>query len=557
MKKKPTRRTVLLMSLGLAFALQACTNAAKEQSKTPEKPNIILMFTDELQFEDLGFCGGVLPSPHIDQLAADGLYFENTYTPASMCTPSRYSVLSGRYPGRCSDPLFLEKNPTSEAYNIGWNTHLDKSVQTIPRLLSAQGYHTGMVGKWHLSALPGAGRGFSLEDDPADPEVNALLMAHQKKVAAKVCSDGGFDEARSVMFGNFDGFPVEALRTHHYPWFNKGALEFLEERAEGDKPFFLYLAATSLHGPHHAKDLLRDYSHTPEGRLEGMNALTPDLEQLAEEIRDMPSHQSHRYAGMVFLDHQVGLVMDKLEALGMAENTVVIFMPDHNVEPGKSACYEKGVRIPMVIRWPGKTKGGSLSAARVQTMDLLPTILDMAGVSLPSDYLVDGTSLLPVIEDPATAHRELIFLESGYTRAVHDGRYKYIAFRYPESMVEAMQNGAVEQAPTHTIKPGGQAILNWTFYPSYWESDQLYDLSTDPYEQRNLAADPAHAEVLSALQDALKEHLAGFDHPFDLAPPPFVESDTFLKLVEQTTQLTPNDIPWYARDWGEISWPPK
>ncbi len=207
-----------------ALLLFSCTSKNGQSEGSATKPNILIFFSDELQFEDLGFAGGSIPTPNMDKLASEGLYFENTFTPAPMCTPSRYSVLSGRYPGRCSDAAFLESFPVSAPYNIGWNTFLDSTVQTIPRILSAHGYYTGMAGKWHVS---GEGGSFSqdllhLDDSPEDPGVNENLAEHQILVSRRVRDDAGFDVANSVMFGNFDAFPVKALRVHNFPWIYKG-----------------------------------------------------------------------------------------------------------------------------------------------------------------------------------------------------------------------------------------------------------------------------------------------------------------------------------------------
>jgi arylsulfatase A-like enzyme len=413
-----------------------------------------------------------------------------------------------------------------------------------------------MAGKWHVSREDFPRGLLQRTDDPADPTVNEALIRHQVLARERVKRDGGFDEARSVMFGNYDGFPVASLKLHNYPWVNKGALDFIEESARGDKPFFLYLAATSLHGPHHAEGLVRDYGFTPEGRMEGLEAYNLDVEALAAQIGTMTSPESHRFAGMAFLDHQVGLVVDKLKELGIEDNTVLVFLPDHNTEPGKSTCYEKGVKIPMFIRWPARIEPGTRTGAMVQSIDLLPTLLEIAGVKMPEGYEVDGRSLLPVLEDPGKELREYIYSESGYTRAIFDGKYKYIAFRYPEEMVARMKDGTLSMAPTHVASPGGIPIVNMSFYPGYWDSDQLYDLESDPFEQENLAGNPGYAETVQELQAVLKEYLEGFEHPFDLSPQEFMQSELFLGLARKTSRQKPEDIVWYVRDWGRIVWPP-
>lgn len=549
----------MLPVLACALLLLSCSSGAKNQDSGEERPNIILLFSDELQFEDLGFAGGSIPTPNLDKLASEGLYFRNTFTPAPMCTPSRFAVLSGRYPGRCSDEAFLEAYPISKPYNIGWNTFLDSTVQSIPRLLSAHGYYTGMAGKWHVSGHGAAYvQGLLHRDDsPEDPGVNENLKKHQELVSEKVRDDAGFDVANSVMYGNFDGFPVKALQLHNFPWFTRGALDFIEESTKRKQPFFLYLAATSLHGPHHAEGLARDYSYTPEGKIEEVSAYVPDLEKLEAEIASLSSPRSHRYTGMAFLDHQVGLVMEKLVELGIEENTIVIFVPDHNTEPAKATCYEKGIRIPMVIKWPGKIDPAGKTDARVQTIDLLPTILDIAGICLPEAYEIDGESLMPVIEDNNLPFKKYIFAESGYTRSVSDGQFKYIAFRYPGEVLERMKSGAINYAPNYlNTRSQGLPVISIKFYPAYFDADQLFYLDSDPYELENLAYDPAYAEKVTELQKVLKEHLASFSHPFDLSVDPFVRSDRYRVLVKESEKASVYDIPWYARDWGEVVWPP-
>lgn len=554
MKNRTTRILILVFTVATFFT--GCNSEGGQKGEPGLSPNIILLFSDELQFEDIGFCGGKIPTPNLDALAAEGLYFENAYTVAPMCTPSRYAVLSGRFPGRCSDPAFKEDYPLTDPCCIAWNTHLDSTVMTLPRLLSANGYLTGMVGKWHVSSGKNISAGLKGDDSPEDPAVNEKLALHQKMVASKVMEDAGFDEARSVMFGNYDGFRVKALRVHNFPWFNKGALDFIEAGARGDKPFFLYLAATSLHGPHHAEGLVRDYSYTPEGKIEGMEAFTPDVEKIAAEIETMSSPESHRYTGMTFLDHQVGMVMGKLKELGIEDNTIVIFLPDHNTEPGKASCYEKGLKIPMIIKWPGKIEAESRSSSLVQSIDIMPTIMEVAGAVLPEGYKIDGRSMMPVIENGDASIKKYVFSESGYTRSVTDGKFKYIAFRYPDRMLKDMKERKLDKAPTQLAVAGPFPIINMTFYPSYWDADQLFDLSKDPYEQQNLAGDPAFAEKMKELQVVLQEHLDSFAHPFDLSPCEFMDSELYRSLVEESSKGKLEDIGWFARDWGSITWPP-
>ncbi len=539
----------------LSVFLMSCSSGSSNNETTDQPPNIIILFSDELQFEDIGYFGGSIPTPNIDALASEGMVFENTFTPAPMCTPSRFTLLTGVYPGRCTAESFLRANPVSASYNIGWNTHVDSTMLTIPRLLSEHGYYTGMAGKWHLSQGRNTRGLLKMADSPKDDAVNEALKKHQQLVSEIVEKNGGFDVANSVMFGNFDGFPVKALRMHNFPWMNKGAMDFLDAAAARDQPFFLYLTATSLHGPHHAEGLVRDYAYTPEGKLDGLDQYMLDTAKLRSDIEGLSSPKSHRFAGMAFLDHQVGLVLEKLKALNVDDNTVVIFLPDHNTEPAKATTYEKGIRIPMVVRWPGKIEA-SASVARIQTTDILPTIMDIAGVSLPDGFQTDGKSFLTVLERGEESFRKYVFAESGYTRSVSDGTYKYIAFRYPPELIDQMISGKLKtpnQMNTRTVVFGRIAAA---FYPSYFDPDQLFDLTSDPYEQNNLAGDVAYQEKLEELQDVLAEHLASFSHPFDLSVPDFLYTDDYRALTEETKKLKPEDIDWYVRDWGKIVWPP-
>lgn len=547
----------LLLLSGFAFfsAFLSCQSGQEKVSN--DRPNIILIFSDELQFQDISCLGGSIPTPNLDNLASEGMVFKNTYTTAPMCTPSRFSLLTGKFPGKCKHKTFIETNPYDEPYCIGWNTFIDRSVNTLPGLLSKGGYVTGMVGKWHLGEENIIQHGLKANDDPADPATDRKLKIYQQQLREKVKTDAGFDEVYSLLYGNYDNFPVHQLRLHNYPWLTYGAMQFIEKNAFGKKPFFLYLATSSVHGPNHAEGLKRDYRFTPEGYLEGLSAYKPDLAVLESEMQGMPTEKKHRFAGMKFMDHQLGMLTDKLEEYGISDNTVIVFLPDHNTEPAKATCYEKGIRIPMIITWPGRISPELTSAARIQMTDIFPTLLEIANIGRSEAVVTDGKSFLNLFNTPGAEFRELLFAESGYTRSVSDGRYKYIAFRYPQSILDKMKKGELNYAPNYVNKKfNGQSVIAYNYYPSYFDADQLFDLQMDPFEQNNLADNPQYSEVLEDMKNRLSEHLKEFEHPFDLSEEGLMAGETFKALVNESLKQKPEDIEWYARDWGKIVWPP-
>jgi len=250
--------------------------------------------------------------------------------------------------------------------------------------------------------------------------------------------------------------------------------------------------------------------------------------------------------------------MQTLNDLGVEQNTIVIFMADHNIEPGKATCYEKGSRVPFIIRWPEQIQPGRVSDALVQSVDILPTLMQLAGAPLPQDGTFDGKSMAPVLSEESDSIHDYIYTESGYARAVTDGHFKYIAVRYPDAVVQQMENGTMQYAPNHlnTFKQSHSHIAMQHF-PHYFDQDQLYDLKNDPYEQNNLADKPDYAGELDRLKKALQEKLNTFSHPFDLAPVPFMQTDEYERMAQNTRDIGTDFIAWLPRDHGKIVWPPK
>jgi arylsulfatase A-like enzyme len=260
---------------------------------------------------------------------------------------------------------------------------------------------------------------------------------------------------------------------------------------------------------------------------------------------------------MAQTDHLVGLVREKLDEKGLSDRTVIIFMADHNIEPGKATSFEKGIHVPLIVYWPGHSPG-SVTDALVQNLDIYPTILEAAGISPDPEYPLDGYSIFPVIEDPTRTVRNWVFSENGYTRSVSDGKLKYIALRYPGSLVEQMQNRAVDHAPSYVKAwPQAHSAIAMQFFPAYFDQDQLYDLESDPYEQENLYREMADSEKVNEMKIQLTGHLESFSHPFPLEPDPFMNSPAYRELTGKNLAFDIYTIPWLNRDHGEMVWPPE
>jgi len=555
-KRFDTNYLFACMIVASTFLLSNCQQ--KHEGKQGSKQlNIILMFTDELQFSDIGAFGGNFPTPEIDRLAREGLKFAKAYTPASMCTPSRFAALTGLYPGRCTAPTFLSQNPEDQPYNIAWNTWITPDLETLPEILGRNGYTTGMSGKWHVGHLPDSTKipELHLEDDPDDPEVENKLKIRQNIYKNQVKAGAGFDIAESVVWANFDNEPVEELRFHNFPWITRGAIRFLAQQKDSEKPFFLYVTPTAIHGPNHVKDLEKDKTYTPEGRQIDVLKYNLDEEKLKSEIKDLQAGKPHRYAGIANIDFQLGLIRKKLEEIGKDKNTVIIFISDHNIEPGKATSYEKGTNVPMIVYWPGITTGQE-SSSLVSSLDIYPTILDLAGIQKTDGLQLDGQSFLPVIHDPTTQNREYVFSENGYTRSVTDGRFKYIALRYPERLIEAMKRGEIDYAPSYVGNwPQAHSAIAMKCFPAYFEQNQFYDLLNDPYEIQNIYNE--QDENVQYLKEVLEDHLATFTHPFDLNDILYLETDDFKRHSQVNLNYNLANIPWVRSDHGGFVWPPK
>jgi arylsulfatase A len=369
MKLLPACLCVLTLIGGVSFASDA-------------KPNVVLILADDLGWTDLACFGSDLhETPSLDQLARDGMKFTQNFSACTVCSPTRAALMTGKYPARLhiTDwiPGMMPDNPKLLVPN--WTKFLPLPEVTLAEVFKAAGYTTATIGKWHLGGeeyYPGK-HGFDFN------------IAGTEKAEPP-----SYHAPWRISTLTPEGKPGDYLTDR----LGEEAVKFIEHSK--DKPFFLYL-------PHFAV-------HTP---VQGRADL---VEKYRKKIKDGLTHRNAAYAAMVeSLDAAVGRVRAKLDELELADRTMIIFTSDNGgritttsnapLRAGKASAYDGGVRVPLIVYWPGVTKAGSVSEALVITMDLFPTIVEMAGVPLGDARPVDGVSIVPLLRGGTKPVRDTLF----------------------------------------------------------------------------------------------------------------------------------------------------
>lgn len=345
-----------------------CLSPAPAQAA---KPNIVLFFIDDLGWRDVGFMGSdFFETPHIDRLAQEAMRFTSAYAAAPNCAPSRACLMSGQYTPRhgvytVGDPA--RGNDRYRKLVPAKNKRvLDDQFVTIADVLSSAGYQCASVGKWHLGETPRS-QGFQIN------------IAGNKSGSPR---GGYFSPYKNPQLA--DGEKGEFLTDR----LTDEACQFIKENA--NDPFFLYLTHYAVHTPLQAKaEDIQYFESKPAGKL----------------------HQHATYAAMIkSMDQSIGRVLDTLKSLKLDQNTLVIFTSDNggygpatSMQPlrgSKGMLYEGGIRVPLLIKWPGVTQSGSTSEEPVINLDLYPTLLDITETAPSQNYQLDGVSLVPVLKDP-------------------------------------------------------------------------------------------------------------------------------------------------------------
>lgn len=527
----------------------------------PKRPNIVWIIPDDTSHGMLGFGGGKALSPNLDSIAQNGVQLSQFHCSSPACAPSRYSYFTGHYGGRCPSDNFSEQGASDEPYSVFFNTDLDPSKEiSIGRALQLAGYRTGHVGKWHIHAAPddkAAIPRFDPDDDPRDPAINQRLEEHQNRVC-DIVRKAGFDYAHSVIWGNHETLPKNA-KNHNIEWIIWGALQFIDQCAEGDAPFFLSMATTTIHGPNHISSLLADPYLTAGGYTDEHIGCQPSRQSIYERISAADGVEfNSTTVGVLWMDDAVGAVLEKLREHGLERDTLVIFSGDHGPSiGGKFTTYERGTRIPFIAQWPGTIPAGLICDGFAQNVDFAPTMLDAAGAVIPEDMVVDGKSIMPLLtgESNELDDRDDLFFEFGYARAVRTRKWKYIAWRLPESLIERMKSGEIDNMLTQFGRPIRTDITKPDLvmaalirYPGYFDADQLYDLENDPHETRNLAYEKEFAPMLEDMRGRLVRYLETFDQPFPLDDPgDFYTSERFKQLKAKVMERVEREkIGWIA-----------
>lgn len=499
------------------------------------QPNVVLICCDDIGFNEIGvyqgrnmpdreaFGGERVHTPNIDSIARDGSLFMRYYATSPICTPSRYSILTGRFASR--SPSIMEKYPPPAQATIQWDTHVCKTEGTIGKVFQSMGYSTGFVGKWHNGTPKLDYEGVKEKTDPRDPDVERKVKAAYEVGTAHIRDGLGFDYVERVYFGNKESLPA-AYQFHNLEWIAEGARDFIAQSTE--KPFFLYMPLSSPHGDHSDPLWATDPLRTPSGMLEKRpESGMPPRETLRERCKE--AGVSEKTAMSLYQDDCVGAVLSKLEELGLSENTIVVFTCDH-LARAKYMCYE-GARVPFMIRWPGKIRNGMEMSRICANIDLVSTLTELAGGEVPGDYQTDGMSFAPLLTKPDedTPWREQLLLEVSNIRAVVTDKWKYIANRASEEIVAKIAEDKEEaeatgrkrymgwdgrRNPHKHYEKEGVRYFSAGILPHYYDPDQLYDLDADVLEQNNVVSDPKNADVVEDLKKRLKVELKKLPHSF-------------------------------------------
>jgi len=481
-------------------------------------PNIILFITDDQVKEEIGCYGGNVLTPNLDRLAREGMRLDNAHVVSCVCTPSRYALFTGRYPGNSYFESYLEEFPKNRHGRPGFNVGLEEDNMNVGNALRLSGYVTGHVGKLHVGPELKKTEDYTsygLYDASAktgvDPDAPEVIAGWQQNELwfRKWITDRGFSWAKHVYWGNVK----HPYGNHNPEWTLEAALEFINENR--DKPFYLHYCTTLMHGgPNGWNNSMEKPLSSGAGKLDRFPNVIPSRSEIKAQVADAGFGENTN--GFTWMDATVGAMLDMLDQLEIADNTLFVFISDHGTDGKWSLHDHNGTNIPCIIRWPAVIPPGSVCSNLVQSTDLVPTFFDIADADIPGDYHIDGTSIKPILSDATAQVHEHLYFELGDARAVRTQDWKYIAIRYSTERFAEIESAPLLELPGKMAYQGGtkNASNHLARRPHYLESDQLYRLSDDPLEMENLAGNPEYQEQLEELRGLLTSALEAQERPF-------------------------------------------
>lgn len=508
----------LTMKPFLSFSIFCCWAVLSTVAQA-ERPNIIMFLIDDQNPSSIAAFGGDTYTPNLDRMAEEGMKFTRAYVSSSVCTPSRYSFLTGRFAGNSYSKLYTDEVGGKQNQGLPkFNVALERDRMNVGNILREAGYTTGFVGKYHLTSksdFPEFYRGKDKwidipKDASPGPEASAQFR-HNEFWMRRYLETLGFSWAKNVYPENTHS-PYSA---HNPEWTTVAALEFIEENKDG--PFYLHLCSTLLHGPD--KSWRKSMDHpliTGEGEVRSLpEVMTPRAELLktiAEKGFDPDSH----VAGEAWIDDSLGAILRKLTELGIDDNTLVVFAPDHGRDGKGSVFSHGGCQVPMIMRWPKGIPAGQVCEELVQNIDLVPTFFDLGKAEKPKSYRIDGQSLTPLFKDgKADDWRNHLYLEMGAARATVTKDWSYIAVRYTEEQIASIKKALPQNLPRAMSYIGRSGIgVRGADRPGFFDEDQLYNLTNDPKEMKNLAYKKAQATRIKEMRDLMQQDLEAVGRPF-------------------------------------------
>ncbi len=510
------RRNSLIIVMIVLMALVMSSLSAR-------RPNIIVFLTDDQDKESIGAYGGEVWTPTLDRFAEEGIVFHNAFVSSTVCTPSRYAFLTGRYASRSYSDIYLNECPDGKQAFPAFNMGLEPDNLNIGSMLSKAGYRTGFVGKYHVSGIEGlrnpkdySEQGLKyVERNAKESASTQEAFEYNELQYRKMLTDRGFDWAKNIYFGNLEN----PYNEHNLEWTIDAALEFIEDSAKGDKPFYLHFCTTLVHGPDGSwSRAIGEPLVTGSGRVK--EPIQPDGMPTRKEILDglkkrgLDPEKGH--AGYSWIDAGMTAILAKLQKLGIDEETLVIFTADHGSNKKGSLYDIDGACVPFMIRWPGVVKPGIESDRLVQSIDIAATAYDLAGVELPDDYILDGQSMAPLFEGKSPEDwRDHVYVELGFGRAIRTEDFKYIAVRYTNEHVADIKNAKPEKwpqmlAPLNRSGIGVRGAAN----PNFFYDDALFHVSRDRQELKNLVDDPEYRVKLQEMRKVLRETIETTGRPY-------------------------------------------